>query len=161
MPILHRQFEAELTQLDGTKAPGDPRLGLAMQGPVVQVIVGLASSLTTQLVQQGHSVPNPISGLGLIDTGASTTCIDDATAQEMRLPVIDVVHMISASHVSTPANVYPIQLQLVGTPIRIEVSRVMGARLKEQGLIALIGRDFLANCTLFYNGFAGSLTISM
>jgi hypothetical protein len=57
--------------------------------------------------------------------------------------------------------VYPIQLQLIGTPIRVEVQRALGAELKTQELIALIGRDFLANRTLFYNGMTGSITLSM
>jgi hypothetical protein len=78
----------------------------------------------------------------------------------MGLPVIDVVQMMSASHAATPANVYPIQLQLIGTPIRVEITRAIGAELKGQGIIALIGRDFLANCTLFYNGVTGALTLS-
>jgi predicted aspartyl protease len=161
VPILHTQYEAEIEAPDGSTSAVDPRAALLIQGPVVQVIVGLAASLATQIIQQGQAVPNPISGMGLIDTGASTTCIDEAMAQSMKLPVIDVVQMMSASHASSPANVYPIQLQLVGTPIRIEVQRALGAELKAQGIIALIGRDFLSNCTLFYNGVAGGLTLSM
>ena len=35
-------------------------------------------------------MPNPVSGMGLIDTGASATCIDDSVAQSMGLPVTDV-----------------------------------------------------------------------
>jgi hypothetical protein len=29
-----------------------------------------------------------------------------------------------------------------------------------QGLLMLIGRDFLQHCTLFYNGIAGQVTLS-
>lgn len=161
MPILHTQYEAEAQQPDGTKVKVDPKVALQRQGPVVQVIFGLASSFAQQLIQQGQAVPNPISGLALIDTGASATCIDDSAAKGMGLPVIDVVEMMSASHAAVPANVYPIQLQLIGTPIRVEIPRALGAELKTQGIIALIGRDFLQNCTLHYNGFTGSLTLSI
>ncbi|MGH7488856.1 MAG: hypothetical protein ACREMY_25125, partial [bacterium] len=93
MPILHTQFEGEVQQPDGTTVAADPQAALVAQGPCVQVMFGLAASFATQLIQQGHSVPNPIAGIGLIDTGASATCIDDATAQKMGLPVIDVVQM--------------------------------------------------------------------
>ena len=37
----------------------------------------------------------------------------------------------------------------------------MGAALKEQGLLLLIGRDLLAHCTLFYNGPTGQITLSL
>ncbi|MBV8543611.1 MAG: retroviral-like aspartic protease family protein [Acidobacteria bacterium] len=160
MPILHTQYETEVQQPDGSVIAGDPQHALVAQGPCVQIIFGLAASLATQIIQQGHPVPNPVSGMGLIDTGASTTCIDNSTAQAMGLPVVDVVKMMSASHAATDANVYPIQLQLIGTPIRVEITRALGAELKGQGIIALIGRDFLANCTLFYNGVTGGLTLS-
>jgi predicted aspartyl protease len=161
LPILHTQYAAEAQQPDGTKVAVEPRVALALQGPVIQVILSLASSFATALVQQGSVVPNPTSGMGLIDTGAATTCIDDAAAQAMNLPVIDVVQMMSASHASTPANVYPVQLQVLGTPIRAEIGRAMGAALQGQGIIALIGRDFLQSCTLFYNGITGQLTLSI
>ena len=162
MPILNIQFEAgEAPQPDGSTVMIEPKIALAMRGPLVQVIFGLGAAMATQLVQQGQPVPAPVSGLGMIDTGASTTCIDEAAAQAMGLPVIDVVQMTSASHASTPANVYPIQLQLIGTPIRVEIQRAVGAELKTQGLLVLIGRDFLANCTLFYNGFTGSITLAV
>lgn len=52
-------------------------------------------------------------------------------------------------------------MQIVGTPIRVEVPRAMGANLKPQNLVALIGRDFLQHCTLFYNGFTGQITLSI
>ena len=109
----------------------------------VQIVFGLAETLAEQLLQQGQSLPQPVSGIALIDTGASSTCIDESLAQQMNLPVIDVVQMMSASHDATPTNVYPIQLQVIGTPIRVEVPRALGATLASQGYVALIGRDFL------------------
>ena len=161
MPILHTQFEGEIAQPDGTRIAAPPPLALIRQGPVVQVSFGLAQSLATELTQHGLTLPNPTSGYALIDTGASATCIDDQLAQQMRLPAIDVVQMTSASHAATPANVYPIQMEIIGTPIRVEISRAMGANLSGQKLVALIGRDFLSHCTLFYNGFTGQITLAI
>ena len=89
------------------------------------------------------------------------TCVDEEAAQQLQLPVIDVVQMSSASHSSHPANVYPIQLRVAGLPMPINAPRAMGAALKAQGLIALIGRDVLALGTLFYNGMAGEVTFSI
>jgi predicted aspartyl protease len=80
-------------------------------------------------------------GFGLIDTGASSTCIDDAIAQKMNLPVVDIVKLASASHASHDANVYPIHLDIAGLSIGIDCERAIGAALSAQGLILLIGRE--------------------
>jgi hypothetical protein len=44
-------------------------------------------------------------------------------------------------------------------PFLIRQVRVMGAALKAQNLIALIGRDALAGSVLFYNGPVGEVTL--
>jgi hypothetical protein len=69
--------------------------------------------------------------------------------------------MISASHPSTQQNVYPVEIEIVGAPIRISVPRAIGASLVPQGINALIGRDFLQHCTLFYSGFNGAITLAI
>lgn len=79
----------------------------------------------------------------------------------MGLPVIDVAHMASASHVSVPCNVYPIQLELPGTSIAISVDRVLGVQLAPLGLLLLIGRDVLQPGTLFYNGTTGQIAFAV
>lgn len=134
---------------------------MSQRGPVLQVSVTVISSVAQQVVQQGTVLPSPVSGLALIDTGASTTCIDDETAQQIGAPVIDIVRMHSASHAGTEANIYPIHCEILGVNIHVDAGRCMGAALKSQGLIMLIGRDVLTNCTLFYNGLVGEFTLSM
>jgi hypothetical protein len=37
----------------------------------------------------------------------------------------------------------------------------MGAKLKPMGLVAIIGRDILQRATLFYNGGAGTISLSI
>jgi predicted aspartyl protease len=161
VPILHVQYDVQGQTPDGQTIQLPPQIALLQGGPLVQVVIGLAQSLAEQLVQQGHAVPQPISGVGLVDTGASTTCIDDALARQLKLPAIDVVQMTSASHAGTQANVYPIQMEIVGSPIRVNVPRSIGANLAPQGIVALIGRDYLQHCTLFYNGITGAITLSI
>ena len=161
MPILHVQFNAQGQTPDGKTIPLPPRVGLSQRGPCIQVTVGIARSMATQLLQQGQILPQPISGLALIDTGASATCIDEAVAQQLQLPVVDTVMMASASHASTPQNVYPIQIEVVGLPFIIDAPRAIGAALDNQELLLLIGRDVLQQCTLFYNGVTGEITLAI
>jgi predicted aspartyl protease len=117
--------------------------------------------MAQQLLQQGIHVPDPVPGLALIDTGATTTCVDAEAAQKLGLPVVNVVNIASASHTSSQHNVYPIHIAVAGSPIRINAPRAVGVPLAAQGLLVLIGRDVLSACILFYNGAMGSFTLSM
>lgn len=161
MPILHVQLTSERTAPDGTTVQVAPAEALVERGPRVQVVVAVATPIAEQLLQQGTPLPPPVSGLALIDTGASSTCVDETAAQALRLPVVDVVRVASASHAATSHNVYPIQVEIVGAPISIDAPRAIGAPLAAQGLLALIGRDVLQHCALFYNGPAGQLTLTL
>ena len=143
MPILHTQFAGQVTNQQGQIVPLAPNVALQSRGPVIQVTVALAAPFAQGLQQGGHTVPAPISGWALVDTGASDTCIDAERAQGMGLPAIDVVTMVSASHAATQQNVYPIRIEFASVPIVVDAPRAMGANLATQGLLLLIGRDLL------------------
>jgi predicted aspartyl protease len=159
VPILHFQVVGQGQTANGRTVQLNPSHALQLRGPCVQVSVTLEQSAAQALLQQGGELPPPVAGLGLIDTGASVTCIDEAVARRLRLPTIDVVPMSSASHARTNQNVYPIQFEIVGFPIRLKAPRAIGAELEPQGLVLLIGRDALVICTLFYNGPSGEVTL--
>ena len=161
MPVLHSQFSGEGKTKDGQVVKVAPAIVLVQRGPVFQVTIAVADQVAAELIKQGKTVQPAISGLALIDTGASVTCVDDETAQKLQLPIIDVVRMASASHASHQANVYPIKLTITGLPIGINAPRAVGAALKTQGLIALLGRDILMHCTMHYNGVAGEITLAI
>ena len=161
MPILHIQIVAQAQAPDGSTTNVPPSIALQQRGPVVQVNVSVEQHIAQQLLQQGVALPTPESGLALIDTGATGTCIDDSAAQRLRLPVVDVATIASASHSAMQQNVYPIQIEVIGLPIRFNAARAIAAPLAAQGLLVLIGRDVLQHCTLFYNGITGSFTLSI
>lgn len=160
MPHLNIQASAVQRNRDGKEEQLPPPLALERRGPRIQVTVGLSEHIANQLLQQGKSLPNPVSGLALIDSGASRTCIDETSALSLKLPVINVVNVASASHAFTKRNVYPARLEAIGFSMIFNVQAI-GAPLASQGLIALIGRDILKFCTLFYNGVTGQLTLSI
>src|SRR5438067_1699528 len=159
MAILHSQFTGQGKQPDGKTVAIPPPIILAQRGPCVQIAVTLADQIAGELVKQGKPVPAAVSGLGLIDTGAVSTCIDEGVAKRMNLPVVNVVTLASASHASTQANVYPVKFQIAGFPVAINAPSAIGAQLAAQGLLALIGRDLLQHCSLIYNGFSGEITL--
>jgi len=106
-------------------------------------------------------VPAPIPGLALIDTGASTTSIDAMAARELGLQPVDVVQVASASEPSTRRDVYSVTIEVEGIPFSIGAPQAIGAELRSQGLLVLLGRDALQYCTLFYNGLTGQITLAI
>src|SRR5579863_688352 len=97
-----------------------------MRGPVLQVAVSIEQNAAKALLTQGKTVATK-TGLALIDTGASNTCIDEQAAQELGLPVIDVATMQSASHEQHPCNIYPVQI--ITQVVTLNSQRTMGATL--------------------------------
>lgn len=161
MPILNVQLAGESQRPDGSKIAIPPQAALLQRGPVVQVSVTVGQALAQQVLQKGGTVPPPVTGLALIDTGATSTCVDEEAAQRLPLPATDVVTVASASHPATQQNVYPIQIEVVGLPIAVNAPRAIGAPLKAQGILLLIGRDVLQHTVLIYNGPTGAFTLSI
>lgn len=91
MAILSFQAPDFWIHPDQTRTTIAPREWLSTMGPRMEVTVSLATSMAQPLLSQGLSLPSPISGWALIDTGASSTCIDEAVAKQLSLPVVDVV----------------------------------------------------------------------
>jgi hypothetical protein len=132
---------------------------LKSHGPRVQVEIGIHQVFATQLQSQNVALPSAYKGTALVDTGASVNCVDSDLANSMGLPIVDVVTMASASHAGTPANVYPIRIELLGLGYSFDIGRTLGASLRAQGFDALIGRDILDRCTLIYSGALGQISL--
>jgi len=160
MPILHVQAAAHGKTPDGKTVALPPSVALQLRGPLLQVTVTIEQNMAQVLLEQGKPVPSPVAGRALLDTGASTTCVDEQAALQLGLPVVDVVSMASASHARHQCNVYPVQIN-IPPMLNLQAPRAMGAALAAHGLLALIGRDVLQQCTVFYNGATGQITLSI
>lgn len=161
MPILHTQLTGQAQTPDGRTVQLPSQIALLQRGPIVQVTIGVEQNMAQQLVAQGAQLPQPVSGTALIDTGATTTCIDEEVARQLNLPAVDVISIASASHADSRQNVYPALIEVVGMAIKFNALRAIGVPLANQGIHVLIGRDLLQHCTLFYNGMIGSFTLSI
>ncbi len=61
-------------------------------------------------------------------------------------------------------NFYSAQIAIVVSPQQkwnFESTRIMGVDISKQGLIALIGGDFLRNVLMVYSGFSGIVDLSI
>ena len=136
-------------------------MGLQRFGPRVLITLSPLEAQIKTFVDQGESLPTPVVGLALIDTGASATCIDRNAAERAGLALVDSGPMTSATHDKEIVPIFAGRLKLEGLEQYVNAHRAYGATLESQGLIALIGRDVLAGCVLVYNGPDGSFSLSI
>jgi hypothetical protein len=133
---------------------------MQMFGPRINVAISMPDVLAATLTASGVALPTPHVGFGLIDTGASTTSIDDDVAVALGLPVVDTISIATPTTVSQHP-IYPARLTFPGTQLPpILFQRFAGTRLANQGIIALLGRDFLAGKFLHYDGVWQRVSLS-
>ncbi len=68
MPVYDGEFRTRTGQPD--------RGGLHRVGPVLPVEIAVPSALSRFLSAQNQQIPAPMTGLALIDTGATRSCVD-------------------------------------------------------------------------------------
>lgn len=159
MPVFNIQLAAQGKAPDGKIVPIPPQAALLQSGPIVPVTVCLEANYAKPILSKGQAIVSH-GGFALIDTGANVSSIDEQTAKELNLPIVDQGKMSSASHEMHPCNFYPVQITLGGKLV-LQAPRAMGANLGSKNLVALIGRDILQHCVLIYNGAAGSISLSL
>ncbi len=137
----------------------DPKL-LQQRGPLLQIEVSVPDVLANKLYQEKKPIPPPVTGLGLLDTGASITGVDVNALQQLSLSMINEVTMNHPGG-EDKQGIYACQISFPGTQIEdIEFSAALGSNLKGQGLLAILGRDVLKDYQLVYNGPGGFWTIA-
>mgnify|MGYP001564370801 CR=1 FL=1 len=158
MPI-HNHFTFEPNPSNPSQLrPG--RSGLSALGPLMQVEVSIPDELAQYFTENNMPIPSPLTGMGLIDTGASITAVDVSIIQQLSIQPVGISNVFTPQG-SAQQELFPIKLAFVGTQITINFSSVLGSELINQGIIALLGRDVLSNCILIYNGTAGHFSLSM
>lgn len=155
------------SQLFQNTADGRPQpnlAGLMNEGPFFEVFVSIPKALAELYTQQQHEIPSPVSGIALIDTGASKSCVHGPIMKDLRVSPINVV----TSHTAAGPvlhSLYPALFTFPAAKIEIDFASVVGADLRGQTvagkqLIALIGRDVLSMGMFVYNGSNGSYSIA-
>ena len=132
---------------------------LVAWGPTLMVDIGFDPNC-----KPGPPWPKPIAGItgvqALVDTGAGESCIDNLLAGQLSLPIVDR-RPISGVHGAHVVNIYLAQIHVPALVFTIHgafagVDLVAGGQVHQ----ALIGRTFLANFTMIYEGLTGTVTIS-
>lgn len=121
----------------------------------------MASGARRAALQSANlAIPDPVFIRALIDTGATSTCVDPSVLTTLGLSPTGIVKVNTPSTGSQPhtAEQFDVALLIPGPqqthhPLIIENMPVIGTELlQQQGFHALIGRDVLATCLFGYNG---------
>ncbi len=137
---------------------------LLEQGPITPVEVKITRELSSFLSTKGETLPPACTGLALIDTGTTRSCIDVSVAQRLNLLPISATQVVSANGQSFQGT-YAAHIRFPAIGWDIEYSSVLSVNLSGQTIqgapvIVLIGRDLLAKCVFVYNGTIGSFVLA-
>lgn len=124
---------------------------LITHGPVIEIHVQPSEHIIKTLAGGKKQIPTERT-IGLIDTGATRTCIDDSIAQALKLKPHDKIKVHTPDG-ETEQFLYDATLYFTAignTPYSVSV---LGANLTGQPYGALLGRDFLSLGVLIYSGF--------
>lgn len=165
MPVVNILYGGQSQDSEGKSKQLPAKTALALKGPVLQVRIGLTQAVVEELKQRGEDAPEMVTGLALIDTGATKTCVDLGALKQIQAPVINKA-TIHSGRAPAPCDIYPVAFQFVGLsinerPVGVEAPQAAGVDLSKLELAAIIGRDVLQHFMLVYNGPAGQLTISL
>lgn len=131
---------------------------LAREGPVLHVHVGYDRAYRDG--QPGRPNIPAIPLLALVDTGAENSCVDSRLAQRLGLPVAES-QMIASPHGVASVKVHEAQIYIPDLDF-VMSGHFAAAHLAAGGqrYSALLGRDFLSNFTMVYEGGTGLAIIT-
>ncbi len=131
---------------------------LVQAGPALEVDIGCDPDYVDR--RQGLPRPQVTGVLALVDTGATECFIDAFMAASLQLPIVDR-QTVMAAHGSAEINVYLAQIHVPALDKVIE-GYFGGIRLQPGmgSFVALIGRSFLREFTMAYEGRSGRVTLS-
>lgn len=131
---------------------------------LVHVTIWLSTPEAEVLQDQGLELPQGVMTKALIDTGATSTCIDCTIAAKLGLAAKDFSPVNTPSSGTTPAY-HPIyDISMLWTTHNRQIKlwdavRAVGCDFSAQDIDVLIGMDVLSHCYFACNGLGASFTL--
>ena len=135
------------------------------QGPLIDLLVGISAQRRKAMERVGQPIPAYQKARALIDTGASSTCIDPTILKPLELTATGAILIHTPSTGGTPhlCEQFDVALGIdhpTKDPMMLPTIPVIATGLAAQGIGALIGRDVLSSCLFIYDGAAASFTLA-
>jgi hypothetical protein len=151
--------------------PGDPAVvgrpgSLISTGAFLGVNIDVPPAISAAITASGQAVPPSATGVALVDTGATLTCVHEPLLKELGLnPSGTVMGGTAAGQVQQALYMVRLTFPLLGWTVDLQV---VGVNLSGQStnteppqpLAALLGRNLLQQCLLVWNGPGGFWTLS-
>ncbi|KKQ89725.1 MAG: hypothetical protein UT12_C0009G0034 [Candidatus Curtissbacteria bacterium GW2011_GWC2_38_9] len=158
---VYNHFLLQNTPQGNTINPGV----LFEAGPIINIEISIPKALADVYSQTGQTIPQPKIGIALIDTGAKKSCVHDSIMQDLGVSTIGQV-MSGTANGQRPCKLFPAFFNFPGTGISVDFTSVVEVNLSGQiingeQIIALVGRDLLANTIFVYNGRVGLYTLAI
>ena len=139
-------------------------LQITPEGPVISLLIGASAPRVAALEKAGVAVPTPVVVRCLIDTGASSTCLDTSAIASLQLSPTGTITISTPSTGKTPHECETFD---VGLMFYHEVSSrylgtvpIVATDFSTQPIDGLLGRDVLASCLFVYDGAARIFSIA-
>lgn len=130
---------------------------LTGSGPLVSVEISIPVALREHLSEKGLPIPAPQSGFALIDTGASSTAVDQTIFDALQVAPINKIKT-HTPHGEAESPLYPASVTFPTLAVtNMPMETLIGCNLKWQTaegkeIIMLLGRDLLQYFLMVYNG---------
>ncbi len=136
---------------------------LQPHGPIVKLFVTISTAHAKVLRKKGQPVPQGVTLPALIDTGATSTMIDEVAIGTLGLDPKDVVGVHTTSTGDTAIKCYQYDAYLAVTDVatfNIGDLPILTTNFSKHGIRALVGRDVLSRCLLVYDGSNKTFTLA-
>ena len=162
MPVFERQYNYQNKRPEAKPVHIPPAQVLQKIGPVLEVLIAPTPQMIQNVMESGETPPSAVSGLAIIDTGATVTAVDESICRNLGLKPTGAAKTSHAGG-SEMRACYPIQITFPGTPLpSITNPRTMSVNLQfgQTPFALLLGRDVLMKLRFVYNGPAGRIEIA-
>ncbi|MFL5244532.1 MAG: retropepsin-like aspartic protease [Gemmataceae bacterium] len=140
---------------------------ITADGPIIEIFIGPSTPRAAALKAAGQQAPNPVPARALIDTGASGTVIDKRVIQKLGLAPTGSVAMHTPSTGSAPQICYQYDVAIWFIQPQMQprfhlmsmTIPVIESDFSAHSIQALVGRDLLSRCMLFYNGSTSTFAV--
>lgn len=140
--------------------------GLRVLGAIFAIEIHVPPQIADALAKENKPIPAPQSGLALIDTGATMTCVHEDILVALGLSPVGVVKAGTAAG-PVQQNVYPVRIVFPAQNWTLDVQAaavdLSGQTIPlnpPQPMIVLLGRNLLEKWILVWNGPGGHWTVS-
>jgi hypothetical protein len=133
-------------------------------GPIIGLAVGVSESRRQYLLNIGKTPPAAVFIRALVDTGASSTHVVDSVIAPLGLTTKGPVPVITASTGSAPVlfDEYDVSLTILHPEMGkvFEIVPILACEPLSNDYQAMLGRDILQYCSMFYNGPDGTFSLA-